>query len=119
MNGSEGYFSDGRGGMRRWFSKADLRTLSSILAFVLLLGSIPLNSGVVMVSRSGSEPGFTINICQPSQIFGCVSNTILARPAANVPQFTLCLRGWLNLSPRVDSAESNKAPDTPPPKLLG
>ena len=104
--------------MKRLFSKADLQAFSSILAFVLLLSSVPLTSGVVIVPSRGFEPVFTINICQPSQIFGYVSNTILARPSVNVPEFRLFFRSSLKMALSAEIVEYNAPPDTPPPKPL-
>jgi hypothetical protein len=103
--------------MRRLFSKTDLQALSSILAFVLLLSTIPLTSGVVIVPSPG-HPEFTINICQPTQIFGHASNITLARPSVNVPQFVLFFRGPLKAMPVVGVLECSVAPETPPPKPL-
>ena len=74
--------------MSQLFSKADLRHLSLAVAIVLLLASVPSTAGFVIVSGS-SQPEFTINICQPIQMFDRVSNTLLARPATVLPEFVL------------------------------
>ena len=103
--------------MRRLFSKTDLQAFSSVLAFVLLLSTIPLTSGVVIVSGP-SHPEFTINICQPIQILNHASNTILARPSVNVPHFVLFFEGSLKATPAVGVVERNAAPETPPPNPL-
>jgi hypothetical protein len=103
--------------MRQLFSKAEPHTLSSVLAVVLLLSSIPLTSGVVLVSGP-SQPQFTINICQPIQAFYQVPNTSLARPAVKLPQFVLSFLGSLTVKAVAVVSERNVAPDTPPPKRL-
>jgi hypothetical protein len=103
--------------MRPLFSKAELRTVSSVLALVLLLSSIPLTGGIVLVS-SPSQAEFTINICQPIQSFDRVSNTLLARPALNVPRFVLSFLGSLTAEAGTVVSERNVPPDTPPPKRL-
>lgn len=103
--------------MRRLFSKADLRALGSILVFALLLTTAPLTSGVMIVSGP-SQPELTINICQPIQMFDRASNTLLARPAMNVPRFVPSILGSLTAKPGAPVVERNVAPDTPPPKRL-
>jgi hypothetical protein len=97
------------------FSEAEVRTLSSILAVVLLLSSVPLTGGMVIVSRP-SQPEITINICQPVQAFDCVSKTLLARPTVSLPQFVLCFLDWLAAAPSPQVADRTEAPDPPPPK---
>ena len=72
--------------MRQLFSKAELRDLSLLVAIVLLLAGIPSTAGFVVVSGP-SQPEFTVNICQPIQMFDRVSNTLLARPATVLPEF--------------------------------
>ena len=74
--------------MRQLFSKADLRHLSLLVAIVLLLASVPSTAGFVVLSGP-SQPEFTVNICQPIQMFDRVSNTLLARPATVLPEFVL------------------------------
>ena len=65
--------------MRQLFSKAEPQTLSSVLAIVLLLSSIPLTGGIVLVSGP-TQPEFTINICQPIQAFYQVRTPHLPDP---------------------------------------
>jgi hypothetical protein len=104
--------------MKQLFSKAKLRSISSVLAVVLLLSSIPLTSGVIIVS-STSQPEITINICQPIQGFDRVSSiTSVARPAMNLPQFSLSCLGSVRVKGFAPVSERNVAPDSPPPKRL-
>jgi hypothetical protein len=103
--------------MRRLFSKADLQSFTSILALMLLLGTIPLTSGVAIVSAP-DHPEFTINICQPAQMLSNASNIILARPSADVTQFVLFFQGPFKGRPALTVAERNVVPETPPPKPL-
>jgi hypothetical protein len=103
--------------MRRFFSTVDLQAVSSVLAMVLLLSSIPLTSGVLIVSGP-SHPVFTINICQPIQTLNHASNTIVARPLLKAPQFDLFSSGPLISMPIVRIVDYYVTPETPPPKPL-
>ena len=100
--------------MSRLRSNTNSHALSTALAVVLLLSTIPLTTGVVIVGGP-SHPEFTINICQPTQLLGQASN-ILARPSVNVPHFVLFHQGSLKATPSVGVVERNAAPETPPPK---
>jgi hypothetical protein len=100
--------------MRRLRSTTDLHVLSTALALVLLLSTIPLTTGVVIVAGP-AYPEFMINICQPTQLLGQASN-VLARPSVNVPHFVLFHQGSLKATPPVGIVERNTAPETPPPK---
>lgn len=101
----------------RLFSKSELRSLSAILAFVILLGSAPLSVGVVI--RSGPRhPEITGNICSPLQSSQAASNFVLVRPT--FAEFETVLH---DLGPIVGVfiarlIESNVAPDTPPPEAF-
>ena len=103
--------------MKRLFSKANLQAFSSVLAFVLLLGTIPLTSGVVIVSAPG-HPEITTNICTPTQMLSYASGGTLARPSVSVPRFVLFFQGSLKAIPSVEIIKYNEPPDTPPPKPL-
>ena len=103
--------------MTQSLSKTHLQVVSSILALSLLLGTIPLSTCVVIVPGQGS-PEFTINLCQPAQLFGQASNNIIAHLSANVPQFNLFLRGPINTTPLTPVLDYHVAPETPPPKPL-
>jgi hypothetical protein len=98
-------------------SKTHLSAVSSILALALLLSTISFSTNVVVVPGRRS-PEFTINLCQPAQLFGQPSNIIIARPSANVPQFILFLHGPLKAAPLAVLVEHSIAPETPPPKPL-
>ncbi len=102
--------------MKHLFSKTELRDLSLALAIVMLLGSIPSTAGLVVVSGP-SHPEWTINICQPLQMFDRVSNTLLARPATVLPEFVLWDLGSTAEKQAVRLVDLKVAPDTPPPKL--
>lgn len=101
--------------MTRSLSKTYLQAVSSILALVLLLSTIPFSSGVVIFSGQNG-PEFTVNVCQPAQLFGHASNNLIARPSANVPRFILFLRGPLKAAPVTAVQEPHLPPETPPPK---
>jgi hypothetical protein len=103
--------------MSRLRSNTNSHALSTALAVVLLLSAIPLTTGVVIVGSS-SHPEFTINICQPTQLLGQASSSVLARPSVNAPSFVLFHQGWLKATPSEGIVERNAAPETPPPKPL-
>jgi hypothetical protein len=103
--------------MKRLFSKANLQAFSSVLAFVLLLGTIPLTTGVVIVPTP-SQPEFTVNICTPTQMLSYASSSTLARPSMSVPRFVLFFRGSIKATPSAEVVKCNDPPDTPPPKPL-
>src|SRR5215469_14602574 len=94
-------------------SKTHLPAVSSILALGLLLSAIPFSTNVIVVPGQHS-PQFTINLCQPAQLFGQPSNNIIARPSGNVPQFILFLHGPLKATPLAVLVEHYVAPETPP-----
>jgi hypothetical protein len=102
--------------MKRLFSKANLQVFSSVLGFLLLLGTIPLTTGVVIVSAP-VHPEFTVNICTPTQTLSYASN-MLAHPSVSVPQFILLFEGSLKATPSAEVVKYNDAPETPPPKRL-
>ncbi|MFZ1888968.1 MAG: hypothetical protein WAU33_13110 [Candidatus Binataceae bacterium] len=101
--------------MRYLLSKSDWRALSSMLALIVLLGSIPLSASVVIVS-SPNQPELTVNICRPLQMFDRVSTTLLGRPAMHAPAFVLSLSGLVTIKPIVPIIECKVVPDTPPPE---
>ncbi len=101
--------------MKHLFSKTDLRDLSVTLAIVMLLGSIPSTTGLVLVSGP-SHPEWTINICQPLQMFDRVSNTLLARPGTVLPEFVLRDLDSTAVKKAARLVDLKVAPDTPPPK---
>jgi hypothetical protein len=103
--------------MRQPFSQSGLRTISAVLAIILLLSSIPLTAGTVLVSGP-SQPEISINICQPIHAFDRVSNISLARPALNPPQFVLSFLSSFRAKAIPVVSERNAAPDTPPPQPL-
>lgn len=103
--------------MRRLFSKTELQALSSILVLLLLLGTIPSTSGVVIVPAP-SHPELMVDICHPMQMLSYASNSLLARPAVSVPRFVLLLQGSFKGTPALRVVERNVAPETPPPKPL-
>ena len=85
------------------------------MALVMLLASVPSTAGLVIVSGP-SHPEWTINICQPLQMFDRVSNTLLARPATVLPEFVLRDLGSTAVKKAVHLVDFRLAPDTPPPK---
>ena len=103
--------------MRQAFSKFELRTLSCMIAAVILLGGLSVGSGVAIVSGP-HHPELTVNICQPLQTFSLVLNALLARPAPTVPEFVQCDLGSAVLGETDRSLDNWEAPDTPPPKLV-
>ena len=106
-----------RARMRRLLSKADMQGLALLMVFVLFLATIPLTSGVVVVSGP-THPEFTINICHPIQAFEAASNSLLAPPAAAVHRFVLACVGSVTLCEPARIIEHRTEPETPPPKPL-
>lgn len=100
--------------MRR-FSKADLRTLSSVLAVALLVASVPLTTGVVLVAGP-SHAEFTANVCQPIQAFDRVSKIPLARPATIILQCVLCNLAAIVTESPTRIVDYTLGPEPPPPK---
>jgi|SRR5271170_5228936 hypothetical protein len=103
--------------MRQLLSKGDVQTLSSVLAVVLLLSSLPLTNGIVIVSGPG-RPEFTINICQPLQTLIHGPVILLARTTALSTDFAP-LRDWGPITVAGPALMDRRVPpDTPPPKSL-
>jgi len=98
----------------RLFSQTDLRDLSLIVAIVMLLASLPSTAGFVL--SGSSHPELSVNICQPLQMLDRVSNTLLARPAAVLPEFVLQDLGFTVVKEAARPVDFKFAPDTPPPK---
>lgn len=103
--------------MRQLLSKSERRTLSSVLAVLITLASLPLTAGVG-IAFAPSQPEFTANICQPIQMFDRVSNTQVARPATIVRESVLRDLGSVTAAPTARIVECTTTPDTPPPKQL-
>lgn len=101
--------------MRQFFSKRELRALSSILAVMLFLASAPLSAGIVIVAGP-SHTELTVDTCHPIQTLDLVPAILLARPAAPVLESTLGDRGLTITDPAAQLIEPCIAPDTPPPK---
>jgi hypothetical protein len=101
--------------MRDRVPKADVRIVSLIVAAVLLLGSIPLDAGVIVTLNSGC-PQLTADICQQPATMDRVADGLLARPAIAVPEFVLPLSGWVTPSVASRPLDYRTAPDTPPPR---
>lgn len=103
--------------MRQLFSKDDVHAISWVLAVVLLVSSLPLSSGIVIISGP-SQPEFTINICQPLQVLSNAPVIPLARNTAIFINF-VPPRDWGPVA-ATSSALSNLRvpPDTPPPKFF-
>jgi len=103
--------------MRKLFTKGDARIIGLIVGVVLLTGSIPLDTGVIVRLSSG-RPELTANICQPPATVDRVSDGLLARPAVAVSAFVLPLSGWIAPWIAPQPIDFRIAPDTPPPKPL-
>jgi hypothetical protein len=103
--------------MSRLFSKANLRAFSSVVAFVLLLGTIPLTNGVVLVSAP-AHPEITANICTPTQMFSYISSGTLARPSVSEPRFVLFFQGSVKATTSAEVDKCSAPPHTPPPRHL-
>jgi len=104
--------------MRHLFSKFELGVFSSMIATVILLGSLSLTAGIVVVSGP-AHPELTVNICQPRQASCRMTITLLARPAtAAASGFVLSDLGSIVIKVVDRLSADPSAPDTPPPKQL-
>ena len=103
------------GFMRPLLSESNLRILTPIMALAILIGSVPLTSGVVVVSGL-SRPELTVSICHPLQVFDQASNPLLARGTATRNEFALYDLGSAPQQGAPRRVECSIAPDTPPPK---
>ena len=88
--------------MQHLFTKFELRALSSMIAAVILLGSLSLTAGVIIVSGP-THPEITVNICQPLQASCITTMTLLARPAPAAPS------GFANFGNAQDTVNALQA----------
>jgi hypothetical protein len=98
-------------------TQAERRFLCAVVAFMLLLGSLPLTIGVIPV-QAPDGPSWTLNICHPLQSFVGASGTTVARPAAALLQFALTADGYAPELAVHKFANLAITPDPPPPKTL-
>jgi hypothetical protein len=98
-------------------SRTDRRFLCAVLAFILLLGSLPLTVGVIPV-RGPSGPSWTLNVCHPLQSFVGASGTTVARPGTVLSPLALSDQGYASELPVAKFVNLAIAPDSPPPKAL-
>ena len=104
--------------MRQAFSKFELRTLSCMIAAVILLGGLSVGSGVAIVSGP-HHPELTVNICQPLQSSFIATSVLLARPAPALgADLALINLGSIVVRALKRSSAAPARPDTPPPKLI-
>jgi len=106
--------------MTRVFSRANLRDLSLVLAFAMLLAALPSFGASVIVLPSG-QPECSVDICHichPMLTFDRTPNTMLARPAVGLPGVTL--RDFGSTAPKQAQqlVDFKIAPETPPPKTV-
>ena len=95
--------------------KYDVRVLSAFVAFCILLGTIPLNSGIVIAPHP-KQPTLTLNICEPLQAALSVSGIPIARPATSPPHLILLEYGQILPSLPKALSDLSIAPESPPPK---
>jgi len=106
--------------MGKLFSRANLRDLSLILAFAMLLAALPSFGPSLIVLPSG-QPECAVDICHichPVQIFDRAPDAMLARPSVGLPEFALRDLGATAPKQAPRLVEFKTAPDTPPPKTL-
>jgi hypothetical protein len=97
------------------FSKYEARVLSAVVSLCILVGSIPVNSQIVIASQP-KEPTITINICQPLQPALSVSPFPIARLATSPPTVALLEREQLPADVTEPLIDLCIAPESPPPK---
>jgi hypothetical protein len=92
-------------------------TIAGMLIVVLLLGWLPMLTGVMIVP--GSKPAFTVDICHPA---GAVAGNLNAAEAPLIPaQFVrqkLAELGTADQSVPTLRSRLREAPIPPPPKPL-
>jgi hypothetical protein len=98
-------------------TQTDRRLLCAVLAFLLLLGSLPLTVGIIPVDRS-EGPTWTLNICHPPQSFIQASGTSVARPGTGVLRLVFTAQGYATELVIYKFRNLAIAPDPPPPKAL-
>jgi hypothetical protein len=98
-------------------TQADRRFLCAIVAFMLLLGSLPLTIGLIPV-KGPDGPSWTLNICHPLQSFVGASGTTVARPVSAILQFALTPDGYAPELAPPKFTNLAITPDPPPPKAL-
>ena len=99
----------------KWFPKYDVRVLSIVVSFCILLGSIPLSSGVVIASHA-KQPTVTLNVCERLQAALSVLGIPIARPATSSPHLILLEHGKVPPSLPKPLIDLSIAPESPPPK---
>jgi hypothetical protein len=98
------------------FPKSDVHVLSAFLSFCILLGSIPLSTGIEIASHP-KQVTFTLNICEPLQAALGGSGTPIARPATSPPRLILLERGRVSANPPKPLTDLSIPPEIPPPKV--
>lgn len=97
-----------------WLAKSDLRFLSAVLVFGLLIAGGPLSAGIGLGSHP-KQPTFTLNICEPVRAAASGLSTI-ARPATGPPRLMLLEDGGVPNNQPKRLADLSDAPESPPPK---
>jgi hypothetical protein len=101
----------------RLLSKSDLRTISSILAVVLLIASAPSTAGLALVAGP-NHPELTVNVCRPIQSFDRAANILLARPAPIIIEHPIGKLVPVTAEAPVRIDDCISGPEPPPPKQL-
>ena len=97
--------------------RSSLRQLAALMAFVMIIASLPSIGVIVIADRSG--PSISMDICHPLQPLGSSPGAVaVARPAQ--PEVGAKIPSHETLAQFVPIAKSKfaEAPDPPPPKLL-
>jgi len=91
------------------------RLVSALLALTLLLGSMPLTTGVVIVFGQ-SHPELAMNFCHPLESATAAAPIALARPALIPLAPALVEVERLRYSARTLLTEFSLEPENPPPE---
>ena len=91
--------------------------LSPLLALVILLGSLPLMTGLCIIGGP-EHPQLSLDVCHPVQSFNLAGNVLIAPPASAPDEPAIVPQGYVADPPPAKLIEISLTPDLPPPKKL-
>jgi hypothetical protein len=97
--------------------RASIRQLAAVMAFVMLMASLPSIGVIVICDRSG--PSISMDICHPLQSLDASPTIVsIARPAQPAIGTQVLWHETLAQFVPVLKSKVAEAPDPPPPKLF-
>jgi hypothetical protein len=91
------------------------RALVAILTFALLVGSMPLTTGVTFI-RVSDRPIVSLDLCQPLHAAAVATVGVIARPASIHFESRLSEIAVAILERTLLSCHLSDAPESPPPE---